>query len=315
MIHIRHFTEEDYETVVGIYNVVYPEYPESVKDWRFWDDNREERLCYQRYVVEKDGQIIGYASRGRNSWMFDSQKFSVQFSLHPDYRGQGIGTQVYEHVLADLAQYNPVLLRADTREDMPYSLKFLHKHGFVEEQREWESRLDPAGFDHTPYQTLENTIVAKGITIKTMTELMKSDPDNAQNTYELYWQISKDVPSPEPPTKPIFETFSKKLFGSPNFLPEAFWIAVDGDTYVGTTCLWKTSDSAQLEVGLTGVIRDYRRRGIALALKLRSIAYAQTHGNPSLKTWNDSLNDPMLAINNRLGFVRQPAWIMFKKEL
>lgn len=313
MITIRHFREEDYEPIVAIYNVVYPEYPESVKDWRFWDSTREDRLCYQRYVVEKDGQLIGYASRGCSSWMFDPHKFHVQFSVHPAHRQQGIGAMLYEHVLADIARYNPVLLRTDTREDMAYSLNFLHKRGFVEEGREWESRLNPAGFDHTPYTTLEDNLTANGITIKTLTTLKQTDPDYVRKIYDVDWATSQDIPSPEPLTKPDFATFCKKMFDDPNALSDAVWVALDGSDYVGITSLWKISDPTQLEVGFTGVVRAYRRRGIALTLKLRSVAYAQAHGNPSIKTWNDSLNDPMLAINNRLGFVRQPAWISFKK--
>ena len=36
---------------------------------------------------------------------------------------------------------------------------------------------------------------------------------------------------------------------------------------------------------------------------------------PLIKTWNNSGNRPILAINERLGFVRQPAWIQFRKVL
>jgi RimJ/RimL family protein N-acetyltransferase len=53
--------------------------------------------------------------------------------------------------------------------------------------------------------------------------------------------------------------------------------------------------------------------GIALALKLRTIAYAQEHGKPYIKTWNDSPNEGMIALNERLGFVRHTGWFTYRK--
>lgn len=66
---------------------------------------------------------------------------------------------------------------------------------------------------------------------------------------------------------------------------------------------------------MTGVIRDYRKRGIATALKVRALTYAKERGAPAVRTWNEVNNDGMLGINFRLGFVRQPAWIEMGKTL
>ena len=66
---------------------------------------------------------------------------------------------------------------------------------------------------------------------------------------------------------------------------------------------------------VTGVLPAYRGRGIAMALKLATIAYAQARGSTEIRTWNEVQNTGMLVINDRLGFVRQPAWITFEKSL
>jgi len=52
-----------------------------------------------------------------------------------------------------------------------------------------------------------------------------------------------------------------------------------------------------------------------MALKLRAVAYAKERGFREIRTWNDSINRPMLAINEALGFAKQPAWITFGKDL
>ncbi len=66
---------------------------------------------------------------------------------------------------------------------------------------------------------------------------------------------------------------------------------------------------------MTGVLPSHRGRGIAMALKLATIAYGRQHGYSEIRTWNETHNTGMLAINERLGFTRQPAWITFEAAL
>ena len=52
----------------------------------------------------------------------------------------------------------------------------------------------------------------------------------------------------------------------------------------------------------TGTGREYRGRGLALAVKLASTRWAREHGITQIVTTNDETNAPMLAINRRLGY-------------
>jgi len=69
-----------------------------------------------------------------------------------------------------------------------------------------------------------------------------------------------------------------------------------------------------LETGLTGVHRDYRRQGLALALKSQAIEVVQQLGARIILTSNEE-NNPMYRLNLKLGFEAQPADIDWKKTL
>jgi len=85
--------------------------------------------------------------------------------------------------------------------------------------------------------------------------------------------------------------------------------------YVAESSLFRSSELPDvLCQGIIGTRRAYRGRGIALALRLRTIGSARSHGKREIRAWNDTPNAAMLAINTALGFVRQPAWITYEKS-
>ena len=60
----------------------------------------------------------------------------------------------------------------------------------------------------------------------------------------------------------------------------------------------------QFEQELTGVVKGFRRRGIATRLKRIGLGWAISNGYESVRTRNDSTNAGMIAVNRRLGFRR-----------
>ncbi|NNJ12822.1 GNAT family N-acetyltransferase [Chloroflexales bacterium ZM16-3] len=317
-LQIRPFTgrDSDYVAAVDLVNAVFPEYPDTIDEWRFGDANRPAHIKKERWLADLDGVPVAYGDYHQFEGMYHPRKFGIFIAVSPAYQGRGIGAALYDEVVSAVDRHGPTSLRSRAREDVARSMRFLIDRGYQEDMRDWESRLDVTAFDPAPYAGHEDALRADGIRVVTLAELLEKDIDCREKLWALDVELTRDVPHPEPQTPINRESFDSWVFNNPNFLPEGYFVALDGADYVGSSALWKSqADPSELYTGLTGVRRAYRRRGIALALKLRDIAYARERGVRVIKTWNESNNRGMLSINVALGFVRQPAWVNFVKKL
>lgn len=311
---IREFTEADYPGVTAIANAAYPDYPETVEETRHYDSTRPEKIRWGRLVAEDAGQLVGYSLWRNSSDMFHPQKFEVDVAVLPEVRGEGVGKRLYDAARAALAPHEPTLFRSQVREDDPRTLRFASDRGFSETMREWESHFAPADFDRAAFAEDEARVAAQGIVIKPLAELSEI-PGWEEKLYELDCVVCSGMPMPDVYTKPAFSDWRKGCLENPNFWPGGFFVALDGDEFVGESTLWTQQAGDGLYVGATGVLPEYRRRGIALALKVHACQAAKERGVPQLKTWNATTNVGMLAINQKLGFARRPAWIVLEKSL
>ncbi|MBO0709117.1 MAG: GNAT family N-acetyltransferase [Candidatus Dormibacteraeota bacterium] len=90
---------------------------------------------------------------------------------------------------------------------------------------------------------------------------------------------------------------------SPSFHLDRFWTAWDGDRLVALSFLDFPVERGHVWTGYTACERAYRGRGIAQAVKDESVGQAVELGIPRVRTDNDAQNQPMLAINRKLGYV------------
>ena len=77
----------------------------------------------------------------------------------------------------------------------------------------------------------------------------------------------------------------------------------------------KTMSHVRVFTPATGVRREARSKGIALALKVRTVRYAHGMGVDHIKTWNAQQNGPMLSINEALGLEKQAAWMAIELKV
>ncbi len=310
-------TDADYEAISEVFTTCHPDHPSTASEFRERDTRRDVKHFQARFLAEQEGQAVGLGATGQSPWRNDPQKFWMSVEVVPSQRQRGIGGALYDALIEVITPRNPTKIRAGVREDWSDAVAFAAHRGFVEEMREWESRLDVTAFDPTPFVARREEADRQGIDIAYLKELQNTTPDWARRLYELEKETSADVPRTDPFIFPDFAAYERMILQSSGFLPDAYAIAVDRSTgeWVGSSGIWKRQADNWLNTGLTAVKQSHRRRGIAFAMKLKVVDYAKSVHCPIIITENATTNRAMLSINEALGFSKQPAWIACAKHI
>ena len=109
-------------------------------------------------------------------------------------------------------------------------------------------------------------------------------------------------------TFPGYETFSKNVFDAFWFRADTQLLAGHGDHWVGLSAIAFYPEDNYAFNAFTGVLPEYRGRGLATVLKLHAIRLARKLGARYIRTSNDSQNAPMLAVNRKLGYKPEPGF-------
>ncbi len=317
MADIRPFnwSDEDYQALIDINNAIFPDELDLPELLKHRDEARDQSYMLERVAAEVDGRVVGTASFGESMWTPVPGKFWIYVQVHPDHQRRGYGKAIYDHVVGVLSEKKPTILDSWTREDKTDAVSFLTKRGYEQVMRGQNSRLTLAEFDASKFADVVERVKESGVRIVPLAQLKEEDADWRKKLYELDWLLSLDVPEIDEPKKREFEVYCRQTFDKPTFFPEGFFIALDGDEYVGVSMLeLNLAEPTKLQTDLTGVIRSHRRKGIATALKVHALSKAKTTEAESVDTDNEEKN-PMYTLNVKLGFKPTPGWLHMRKTM
>jgi GNAT superfamily N-acetyltransferase len=245
-------------------------------------------------VAELDGAVIGSGLGGRS----DLGYAGLHPRVVPSARRQGVGTAI----LLELAERATRLgfTEAGTNVDDAGSLEFAARFGYREVDRQVE-QVRPIGVEPWPE-------VPDGLTIVSVA----GRPELWAAAYDpLALQAFTDM-ALDRPIQATTQQWQRDWLES----PEATFVALAGGEVVGIAGLQLDEDQPdRAENAITAVLRGWRGRGIAKALKQMTLAWAAEHGIREVYTWTQQGNEVMRALNARLGYVGRGVSVTVRRSL
>ena len=279
-------TDEDLEAMIYVRSLVSPEARPTVENLRH---NLEANDKLDYVVARLDGEVV--ACGFVQAW---GSVAAADIAVVPAARRRGVGSAMLAEVSRRARGFGKDSVQGEVKESDPESRAFFERRGFTKVGGEKALVLELAAHDPAPVEPPE------GIRIVTRVE----EPDRLDEMYRVAVQGDEDIPGST--NVQTFDEWRAHEIDKPNRRPELMFLALAGDEVVGYAGLQAHGDVAFH--GLTVTRRDWRRRGVATALKRAEIAAAKRAGFERLLTESEERNDPMRLLNEKLGFVPAPEW-------
>lgn len=245
-------------------------------------------------VAEREGCIVGNGMVGPSD---SPGRTFIAIRVLPEWRRHGIGSALYERCAEHARAANPRSLSGHVNEADTDGRGFAERRGYREVGRQVELVRRLRGEEARPAPP-------PGIEIVELTEAMRDD------AYAVAREAYPDMPLPERMQAPPYDEWAEEEFDG----PVAFAALEDG-RLVGYAALMQRRQADLLEHGLTACLRTHRGRGIGTALKQTQIAWAAANGYRELITFTQDGNAAMQAVNRKLGYEEQPAWLTVRLDL
>jgi mycothiol synthase len=308
---IRAFEKRDYPRLIGIGTAIEPDDPPVLAALQYRDRTWEPAYRRHRLVAERDAQVVGWGQVGHMWWAYHPRRFTMRLEVDPAVQGQGIGSALHERLMGLLGEWEAELVRTDTPESRPRVVAWLQRRGYSVIQRNLQLRLRVADCDLAKFGP-----PPPDIEVTTMAAYQALRGERAvRDVYDLEIVGGEDEPRPDSDTSMSFDRFVLAELEEPFALADGHFLAMDGERVVGLSRLARHGAlPGVLGQGFTTVHPDYRRHGIALALKLHTVRYALSRGYHEIRTGCDDSNPGMLHINYSLGFRQVDVRLIFEKR-
>lgn len=268
----------------------------------------------QRVAVAEPGELLGFYWATIERLQPEQATFNLY--VIPDARRQGVGSRLYEDMLAAMQAAQVRRLRISIIDPPDEVRAFAERCGFVELRRSTLMALNLDELDDRSYDGLIARLEQEGFLFTSMEAL--GDGEGAQR--KLYWlneTTGMDIPGTDgTPTWGSFEEFQEQVCRAKWYHPGGQKVVIDkaSGEFVAMSAISRFDDYAyNLH---TGVERRYRGRKLAQAVKVLALRYAREElGVQTVRTHHNARNLPMFAIDRKLGYVPLSDTVVLEKML
>jgi GNAT superfamily N-acetyltransferase len=308
---------DDCAGVARVCTACFPDWPLAAEEVADDEARRAPGRMHRALVALDRDEIVGFGFVQVPDVAAREGRLRIRVLVPPERRRQGVGGALYDALHAIASEAGATELVTEARSADEAAAPFLASRGFVEYHRRIENRLsmsdvDPAMIGRAIDRHVD-ALFASGVRIATFRQLGLVHADAARRLYDLDATLWADVPFGLTGALPSYEEYVAAEIAHPDFLPAATFIAMDGDRWIGVSALVR--GHGFLLNSMTGVLRDWRGRGLAHWLKLHTLRHALECNAAEIRTFNDSINPAILALNASLGFRVANVQVRYRKEL
>ena len=282
---VREGRREDFGSATELLNRVWPHRVGSERGLRH-AAAAEPPDAHRRYwAAEERGELVGWAT-ATIEYQRSERPGLLQVSVAPESRKTGLGTALLERCEVHLVELGVATTLSFTTPEEA-SRSFATAHGFRHTHTIRISGVDP--------RTIEPASTPPGVELRPLAGL---DP---RKVFELDSEAMLDVPADGALDDVSFEQWLEDYWRDPDVDLETSDAAVVDDRPVAFSWL-RVAPGGRAVSDMTGTLRDYRGRGLALLAKRATLVNAARRGVEFVSTQNDETNLPMLRVNEKLGY-------------
>ena len=316
MLEFREAMLDDAAFAADVDTEAYPERPTDPVVIRYWWEQPDDTFVVRHFIVRCDGRDVGYAYFEHPTWdRLQVPHGAIGGELLRRWRDQStldsLLAEIERRLVADGAKR--VAVRAN--EDDVVRLAAIQGRGFREDRRGRRWLLDLAeNRERIATMTTESRARMRAEGVRMTTLARDEDPEKYRKLWRMNEEAAQDVPTTLPNVEESFEDTMRWL-RSPSLREDRFWIAREGDEIVGVSVLGYPPVRGIVGTEWTATARSVRGRGIARALKCETLMQAIALGVDRVRTGNDGANDPILHINESMGYRPSVSSINFLKDV
>ncbi|RKS07694.1 acetyltransferase (GNAT) family protein [Nocardiopsis sp. Huas11] len=249
-------------------------------------------------AVDRSGAVVGFArTRLRRVEGEETSGITYLISVDPGHRGTGVEDRLLEAAERSLVEAGAVTLRVAVADEAiqiggPRLRRVLEEHGYEPSESDAILGLDLKDLPAVPPAPAGSELCS-----------WAEYEGGPRALYDLDRITSADEPGAMSGMTRDYAEWQQDVWKHPlSDLDLSLVLLLDG-TPVAITC-YISDGHTRLESSMTGTLREFRGRGLARYAKTAALHRARERGYSRAFTGNNLTNDPMLAINRRLGYQR-----------